>query len=186
MPHSTCLAALRAERDKTTGPIRRAYNAVCDRLEVLNSVIAQEAAGPAARTIETMGMQSTHIAKPELVTAIAISNCVMTATGYRLTLADNTDLEIPAATVEIFGGPQFGDYWVTRDGFSYIMKKTVFEHRYMKLASLPTDPRPLCYPMPPVEVCAAAELVGRYFATQNVGSWELGPCKTRFPRGALA
>jgi hypothetical protein len=35
--------------------------------------------------------------------------------------------------------------------------------------------------MPPKEVVAAAELVGRYFAERNAPDWQLGPCRARFP-----
>lgn len=33
--------------------------------------------------------------------------------------------------------------------------------------------------LPPLEVVAAAELVGRYFAERNVKHWQLGPCASR-------
>lgn len=55
------LAALRADRDKVTGPLRRAYNDVCERLDVLNSLrekIAEGAnIGDSAPTQSSAGMQ---------------------------------------------------------------------------------------------------------------------------------
>lgn len=55
------LAALRADRDKVTGPLRRAYNDVCDRLDVLNSLqeqIAESAnIGDSAQAQSSAGMQ---------------------------------------------------------------------------------------------------------------------------------
>lgn len=133
-----------------------------------------------------MEKQPTHIAKPELITAVPIVSSVATETGYQLTLADGREVEMPLPTSEILRIAQAGDYLITGDRFKYIVAKTVFEHRYMPLADLPLDPRPLYRPLPPAEVCQAAELVGRYFASQNIGNWELGQCRIRFPRGERA
>ena len=78
-----------------------------------------------------------------------------------------------------YGSASPGDFFIEHPGGeTELMSKHDFERRY---EVCDPDPRPQFHPMPPADVVAAAYLVGRYFAKQNIADWELGPCKARFP-----
>ena len=118
-------------------------------------------------------MQITHHLKPAGVKATPIVWTGYQGCGYSLVrLADGR-------TRVRRGMTSPGDFFVEYpDRESELMRKDEFERRYEPCYP---DLRPQHYPMPPADVVAAASLVGRYFAQQNIDQWELGPCKARFP-----
>ncbi|MBB5610555.1 MULTISPECIES: hypothetical protein [unclassified Janthinobacterium] len=82
-----------------------------------------------------------------------------------------------------YGSASPGDFFLEHPGGeTELMSKHDFERRY---EVCDPDLRPQFHPMPPADVIAAAHLVDRYFAKQNIDQWELGPCMSRFPRAEL-
>lgn len=118
-------------------------------------------------------MQITHHLKPVGVKATPITLVNYQGGGYvNVLLADGR-----TRTRRGIASP--GDLFLEYpDRESELMGKDDFERRYE-----PCDPdlRPQHHSRPPTDVIAAANLVGRYFAKQNIAEWELGPCKARFP-----
>ena len=114
-------------------------------------------------------MQLTHHFKPAGVKATAITRVHHQGGGYIYVHLTEGRTAVKSASASP------GDFYVEHpDGHSEIVHQADFAERYEACD-------PILGASPPAEVIAAAHLVGRYFAKQNIADWELGPCKARFP-----
>ncbi|WP_426106400.1 hypothetical protein [Massilia sp. TSP1-1-2] len=89
-------------------------------------------------------MTPTHVAKPQTVTAYAITSCEQTDDGYRITTADGGTFDLLAAELYIIGEGKPGDYLWMRPKEMHLMDKGMFEYRYMQIADIPAAPAQVC------------------------------------------